>query len=208
MKIAFLLAVVGACTGPNQMQNQIMTNTSTHDPQLGRLTQALAEARKQSDAYLSGEALPARKDIAAIVDVDPRPWWQSLTADQAFLLFEASPQTAARAPADVRLSAYCAGVASISAEWWGTPDWPQTALSQRVIALGEPAARCLVRLFDNERRISYKDGEARFEARQNQWTVADLAAALAARAIGEPYDASAPVADRAARRAALRAVLQ
>src|SRR5262249_54547389 len=143
-----------ACSGTNQMQNQVMTNTQTPDPQLTRLTQVLAQARKQSESYLSGEALPARKDIVAIVDSDARPWWTSLTPEQTFLLFEASPTTAARAPIDVRTTAYCAGVENISAEWWGTPGAPQTELSQRVIALGKPAARCLVRLFDNERRVS------------------------------------------------------
>jgi hypothetical protein len=208
MKLVSLLAVIAACTGPNTMQNQVMTNTSTPDPQLAHLAQVLAEARKQSDSYLSGEALPARKDIAAIVDADPRPWWQSLTPDQAFLLFEASPETAARAPVEARLAAYCAGVENISAEWWGPPSAPQTALSQRVIALGKPVAKCLVRLFDRDRRVGYLDGETRFEAKQNQWTVADLAASLAARAVGETYDASAPAAERAVRRAALRSMLE
>lgn len=184
-----------------------MTNTATPDPQLSRLLQLLGEARRQSDSYLSGEVLPARKDIDAIVEADPRPWWQSLTPDQTFLLFEASPDTAARAPADVRVNAYCAGVETVSAEWWGTPSAPQTQLSQRVITLGKPVVHCLARLFDNDRRIAYRDGESRFEAQQNQWTVADLAAGLAARAVGEAYDASAPPADRAARRDALRAQL-
>lgn len=202
-----VLAALAACARPNPMQNDVMTNTATPDPQLTRLTQVLAEARSQSDSYLSGEALPARKDIAAIVDADPRPWWQSLAPDQNFLLFEASPDTAARAPADVRLRAYCAGVEAVSAEWWGTPGAPQTQLSQRVIALGAPAARCLAALFDNDRRITYKDGESRFEARQNQWTVADLAAGLAARALGDAYDASASPPDRASLRAGLRSKL-
>jgi hypothetical protein len=190
------------------MQNQVMTNTASPDPQLTRLSHVLAEARKQSESYLSGEALPARNDIVAIVDADARPWWQSLTPDQTFLLFEASPPTAARAPADVRATAYCAGVESVSAEWWGTPGAPQTELSRRVIALGKPVAQCLARLFDSDRRISYKDGETRVEARQNQWTIADLAAGLAARAVGESYDASAAPAERAARRQALRPKLQ
>lgn len=202
-----VLAALAACSGSNQMQNQVMTNTSSPDPQLARLTQVLADARKQADSYLSGDALPARRDIAAIVDADPRPWWQSLTPEQTFLLFEASPATASRAPADVRAGAYCAGVEAVSAEWWGTPVSLETALSQRAIAVGAPVARCLARLFDSDRRISYKDGEARFAARENQWTIADLAAGLAARAVGERYDATAPVADRAARRAALRAKL-
>lgn len=208
MKLASALAVLVACSGTSTMQNQVMTNTSPPDPKLGQLTQLLAEARTQSDAYLSGEALPARADIAAIVDADPRPWWQALNPEQTFLLFEASPETAARAPIEARLTAYCAGVESISAEWWGTPDGPQTALSQRVIALGKPVARCLARLFDRDRRISYLDGEARFEAKHNQWTVADLAASLAARAVGETYDATAPRAERAARRATLRPMLE
>ncbi|HEY6173883.1 MAG TPA: hypothetical protein VIX73_05530 [Kofleriaceae bacterium] len=199
------LAALIACQGPNHVPDDVIANMSRPDPPLARLTQLLGEARTQSDSYLSGEALPARKDIAAIVDADPRPWWQSLTPDQTFLLFEASPETAARAPADVRVNAYCAGVETVSAEWWGTPGAPQTQLSQRVIALGAPAARCLARLFDDERRIFYKDGESQFESRQNQWTVADLAAGLAARALGESYDASAAPAERAARRDALRA---
>lgn len=202
-----VLVALAACAGCSARQNDIMTNTAPPDPQLARLIQLLGEARKQSESYLSGEALPACKDIAAIVDADPRPWWQSLTPDQTFLLFEASPDTAARAPASVRINAYCAGVETVSAEWWGTPGAPQTQLSQRVITVGKPAARCLARLFDNDRQIAYRDGESRFEARHNQWTVADLAAGLAARAVGETYDASAPPADRAARRDALRAQL-
>jgi predicted transcriptional regulator len=208
MKRLMLLVACTACSGTPQMQNQVMTNTAAPDAQLTRLTQMLAEARKQSESYLSGEALPARKDIVAIVDADARPWWQSLTPDQTFLLFEASPPTAARAPADVRVTAYCAGVENISAEWWGTPGAPQTELSRRVIALGKPVARCLARLFDSDRRIFYKDGETRVEAKQNQWTVADLAAGLAARAVGESYEASAAPAERAARRQALRPKLQ
>jgi hypothetical protein len=201
-----VLAALAGCVGAEK-PGEVVTNKVPVDPQLARLTELLGEARRQSDSYLSGEALPARKDIAAIVDGDARPWWQSLTPDQMFLLFEASPDTAARAPAEVRVSAYCAGVEAISAEWWGTPGAPQTQLAQRVIGVGRSAARCLVRLFDNDRRITYKDGEARFEARQNEWTVADLAAGIAARAVGESYDASAPPADRAARRDALRATL-
>ena len=208
MRLIALLAVLASCTGSNMMQSQAMTNTSPSDPKLSRLMQVLAEARKQSDGYLSGDALPARKDIAAIVDEDPRQWWQSLTPAQAFLLFEASPETAARAPIEARLAAYCAGVESVSAEWWGTPDGPETALSRRVIALGKPIAKCLARLFDSDRRISYLDGEARLEAKENQWTVADLAASLAARAIGEAYNATASLAERAARRAALRPILE
>ena len=197
--LAALVALAGCPGAPD-----VVTNKAPVDPQLARLTELLGEARRQSDSYLSGEALPVRKDITAIVDGDARPWWQSLTPDQTFLLFEASPDTAARAPAEVRVGAYCAGVEAISAEWWGTPSAPQTQLAQRMIAVGPPAMRCLVRLFDDDRRITYKDGEARFEASQNEWTVADLAAGLAARAVGEAYDASAPPADRAARRDALR----
>lgn len=205
MRIFLLLALIVACAP--KLQNQDMTPMMNPDAQLTRLTQVLAEARKQSDSYLSGEALPARKDLAAIVDAEARPWWESLTPEQSFLLFEASPKTAARAPADVRTTAYCAGVENISAEWWGTPGAPQSELSQRVIALGMPAAKCLAQLFGNERRIVYKDGETRLEAKQHEWTVADLAAGLAARVLGESYDASAPAAERAARRAALRAKL-
>ena len=197
--LAALVALAGCPGAPD-----VVTNKVAVDPQLARLTELLAEARRQSDSYLSGEALPVRKDIAAIVDGDARPWWRSLTPDQAFLLFEASPDTAARAPDDIRLGAYCAGVEAISAEWWGTPSAPQTQLAQRMIAVGPAAMPCLARLFDNDRRITYKDGEAGFEASQNEWTVADLAASLAARAVGEAYDASAPPADRAVRRDALR----
>jgi len=190
------------------MQNQVMTNTPTPDPQLTRLMQVLAEARKQSESYLSGPALPARKDIVAIVDADARPWWQSLSPEQTFLLFEVSPTTAGRAPAEVRAAGYCAGVENISAEWWGTPGAPQTEVSQRLIALGKSAAHCLVRLFDNERRVTYKDGETRVEAKQDPWTVADLAAGLAARAVGSSYDASVSPVERAARRQLLRSQLQ
>jgi predicted transcriptional regulator len=203
-----VLAALAACAARNAQRDDVVTNAATLDPQLARLVQVLAEARRQADNYLSGEALPARKDIAAIVEREPRAWWQSLTLDQTFLLFEASPDTAARAPAEVRVNAYCAGVETVAAEWWGTPSAPQTQLAQRVIALGRPAGACLARLFDDDRRISYRDGESRFEARQNQWTVADLAAGLAARAIGESYDAAASPADRAARRDALRTRLQ
>ena len=203
MRILLFLAVMVACVP----KNQDLTTTANRDAQLTRLAQVLAEARTQSNSYLSGDALPARKDIAAIVDAEARSWWESLTPEQAFLLFEASPKTAARSPVDVRTTAYCAGVENISAEWWGTPGAPQTELSQRVIAVGMPVAKCLAQLFRNERRLVYKDGETRLEAKQNEWVVADLAAGLAARAIGEAYDASAPATTRAARRAALRAKL-
>lgn len=185
-----------------------MTNPSNSDAQVARLRQLLGEARTQSDSYLSGDALPARKDIAALVDADAQAWWASLPADEAFLLFEASPQTAARAPVDVRASAYCAGIETISAEWWGLPGSPSTEPAKRAVELGMPVAKCLARLFENERRIAYKDGEARLEAKQNEWTVADLAAGLAARVLGESYDSAAPTAARAARRAELRAKLQ
>jgi predicted transcriptional regulator len=207
MRLLLFLALIAGCTGNHNKQSHDMTNTSS-DAQVARLKQALAEARKQSESYLSGEALPARKDIAAIVDAEARPWWEPLSPEEAFLLFEASPGTAARAPAEVRASAYCAGVAAVSAEWWGTPGYPQTEVSQRLIAQGAAGARCLAPLFEDQRRITYKDGETRLEAKQNEWTVADLAAGLAARALGEAYDAAAAPADRAAARAALRPKLQ
>lgn len=208
MRILLLLALIAGCTGNPKKQSQDMTNTSNSDAQVARLKQVLAEARKQAESYLSGEALPARGDIAAIVDAEARPWWEPLSPEQAFLLFEASPGTAARAPAEVRANAYCAGVEHVSAEWWGTPEDPQTDVAKRVIAQGAAGAKCLARLFENPRRLAYKDGETRLEAKQHEWTVADLAAGLAARALGEAYDASAPASDRAARRAELRPKLK
>lgn len=204
MKSVLLCAALAACGGSNKMQNQDMSNTATDGAKLAQLNQALAEARKQSESYLSGEALPARAQITQLVDGDARPWWEQVAPVDAFLLFETSPQTASRAPADARAKAYCAGVENISAEWWGTPGAPATEVSQRAIALGAPVAKCLAALFDNDRRISYKDGETRGEAKHNGWTVADLAAGLAAKAVGASYDASAPAADRAAARAELR----
>jgi hypothetical protein len=91
MRILLLLALIAGCTGNPKKQSQDMTNTSNSDAQV--------EARKQAESYLSGEALPARGDIAAIVDAEARPWWEPLSPEEAFLLFEASPGTAARAPA-------------------------------------------------------------------------------------------------------------
>jgi hypothetical protein len=204
LKTAALIAALAACGGTHKVQNQDMSNTATDGAKLAQLKAALAEARKQSDSYLSGEALPARADVARLVDGDATPWWEQLAPVEAFLLFETSKETAARAPADARAQAYCAGVEAISAEWWGTPGAPQTEVAKRAIALGAPVAKCLGALFENDRRITYKDGETRGEAKQLGWTVADLAAGLAARIVGGSYEASAPAADRAAARAALK----
>jgi hypothetical protein len=177
------------------------------DTALSHLKEKLAVAQEQAKNYLSGDALPVGNDVLAIVDKDIRPWWESLSPSEAFFLFEISPRTAARAPIDVRARAYCAGVGIVSAEWWGTPGSPNTEPAARLVAIGRPAAACLVPLFDDDHRTLYKDGETRSDAKANAWTLGDIAAGLAARIVGEIYDASASPADRAARRAGLRAKL-
>jgi len=205
---AFLLLALASCTAGKPNQEHDVTNTaSPNDPTLARLKQQLATARTQTDAHYSGDALPVAGDVAAIVDREPRPWWQQLTPDETFLLFEISPRTAARAPADVAANAYCAGVAGVSAEWWGSPGAPRTEPSDRLVALGKPVAACLTKLFDDPRKLHYIDGEARSEAHDNGWTVGDLAAGLVARILGQSYDATQPVPERAKQRAALRTKL-
>ena len=119
-----------------------------------------------------------------------------------------SPATAARAPQEVRARASCAGVEGVSAEWWGTPNLPSGPAVDHLYAEGKAAGACLAALFDSTQRLKYMDGESRLESKEKGWTVADLAAALAAHILGESYDASAAPDARAARRQELRAKLK
>jgi len=205
MSRAILLLALASCTAGKTHQEHDVTNTaSPNDPTLARLKQQLATAQTQTDAHYAGDALPAAAEVTAIVEREQRPWWEQLTPGEAFLLFEISPSTAARAPADVVANAYCAGVAGVSAEWWGSPGAPRTEPSDRLVALGARVATCLGALFDDPRPLRYIDGEARTEADDNGWTVGDLAAGLVARITGATYDAGKPAVDRAKQRAALR----
>jgi hypothetical protein len=203
---ALLALALAACTASHTNQEHAVTNTATTDS-LARLKQQLATAQEQTEEHYSGNTLPAADAVTAIVDKEQRPWWEQLSAAEAFLLFEISPSTAARAPIDAKANAYCAGVASVSAEWWGLPGAPHTEPAARLLALGKPVAACLVKLFDDERVLKYIDGEARGERKHNAWTVADLAAGLVATIVGATYEATKPPAERAKQRAALRGKL-
>jgi len=210
-----LAFAASACTGNQQKQkvketdvsNDAKGNGADRSGDVTKLKQHLAAARKQSDSYLNGEALPARADVLAIVEGSSEPWWESLSPEETFLLFEISPATAERAPVDVRARAYCAGVDSVSAEWWGTPGSTDNEVSRRLVAVGKPAAQCLAALFDSDKRLKYMDGEMRSSVKEYGWTVADLAAGLAAKILGESYDTSAPSAERVVARAKLRTML-
>jgi hypothetical protein len=66
-------------------------------------------------------------------------------------------------------------------------------------------ARCSTTRHDTT-PLRYRDGESNASAEHFSWTTADLAAALIAEILAAPWDGRAPAADRAARRADLRAL--
>lgn len=171
---------------------------------LARLRVHLATARTEAEIAVSGEDLAAGHDVRDLVEDSKVRWWELLSPIEAFFLFETSPATAARAPIEVRARAYCAAVESIMPAWWGTPGTTSSEPQKRLLALGAPVAKCLVKLFDSTRMLGYTDGESNTEADAYAWTVADLAAGFVAIIVGASYDEEAEPAARAINRAALR----
>jgi hypothetical protein len=196
-----LAAVVGIACGPKG------TTMKTNDEPVARLKQHLAQARQHSAAY-TPEAIPERDAVRAEVASETRPWWEALSPEENFLLFELIPELAEKAQPEIRARAYCAGLASISPEWWGLPSGPGTATAQRLVQLGKAAARCLRDSLQSTTPLRYLDGEANAMAQSYGWSVADLAAAIAAQILSESYDAMASSDARAARRIEFAALLQ
>lgn len=196
-----LAAVVGIACVPKG------TTMNTNDEPVVRLKQHLAQAQRDSAAY-TPEALPERDAVRAEVASETRRWWEALSPEENFLLFELIPELAYKAQPEIRAQAYCAGLAAISPEWWGLPTGPGTATAQRLVQLGKAAARCLRDSMQSTRSLHYLDGEANAMAQSYGWSVADLAAAIAAQILSETYDATAPSSARVARRTELAARLQ
>jgi hypothetical protein len=202
-RAAVLAAAVTLACG-----NKGMTTMTKNDEPVIRLKQHLANARQQSYAYIGPEALPERSAVLEIVASDARPWWDSLSPEESCLLLEISPTVAERAPAATRAHAYCAGLSSISAEWWGLPTGPDTETTQRLVQLGKAAAPCLREAMQSTKPLQYLDGEANAMAQSYGWSVGDLAAAIAAHVLSVPYDANASADARAARRSELAGLLR
>ena len=178
---------------------------ATEDKDLALLRTQLSTAKKQSAEYIWGGALPVGKDVRALVENGTRAWWEPLTPLERFFLFEISSNVAARAPADVRAEAFCAGIKDVLSDWWSTPGESSTEASKHALELKSPVVRCMVKLFDETKELAYNDGESNALAEQHHWTVADLAAGIVAVSLGETYDEKAEPEKRAARRAELRA---
>jgi hypothetical protein len=166
----------------------------------------LAAAKEQSRIYVQGDALPAGDAIRALVTADPQAGWSSLSDEERFFLFEVSPGARANAAPAVQARALCAGLTSVSAEWWGVPGAPGNDMAQRLVALGGAAAACLRPLLDGAAALRYRDGEANTLARDHGWVAGDLAAGLAAAVLGQGYEAMAPAPVRAELARALEAL--
>jgi hypothetical protein len=169
------------------------------------LKRHLAAAREQSISYFSGATLPEAGAVRAAAQGQSAPW-EALTPEERFYLFEIDPTIAARAPGDVRAAAACAGVADAPPEWWGRPYAMTGDAARTLVSLGRATTGCLRPLLDDTTPLRYRDGESNASAEHFSWTTADLAAALIAEILAAPWDGRAPAADRAARRADLRAL--
>lgn len=179
------------------------------DPQLAQLRTLLAKALEDAGSYLFGDAIPARKEIRALVTASSRAWWEQLTPIENFLLFEVVGLTLSRrAPPDVRIAAFCAGLAEpkVNEEWFGTPAYASNVAGQRLLGSGLPVETCLVKLFDNTAFAGYAwaDSETSTDAGDLEWTRGDVAAGLVALRYNEPYDRRADPPTRAKRRRELR----
>lgn len=202
-----LLAVALLAAACGQAKEQPKAKAGPPAAIVEKLHTVLAKAREETTNYFSGENLPGGFDVRELVEGSRARWWEKLSPVETFLLFELSPETAARAPIEVRAKAYCAGVEHINAEWWGMPGSTSEDPQKRLLAIGMPVTKCLVKLFDSTRKIGYLDGEANTSADDYAWTVADLAAGSVANIVGASYDAEAAPATRAANRTLLRAKL-
>jgi hypothetical protein len=181
-----------------------MTN---NDESVSRLRHHLTRARQQSVAY-GPESLPEREAVLSLMATEPRAWWEGLSPEESYLLFEISPDVAARAPVANRAQAYCAGLVGLSAEWWGMPNGADTATAQRMVGLGKAVAACLRDSLQLTTPLHYLDGEANAMAQSYGWSTGDLAAAIAAQILAVPYDATAATDVRVARRAELASLLR
>ncbi|MFP5246796.1 MAG: hypothetical protein ACLGH0_08885, partial [Thermoanaerobaculia bacterium] len=87
----------------------------------------LRAAQEQSAHGATIKSVAAAADIRALLaDVD-RSSLASLSPAELFFVFEASPETAQQVDATLVASAYCAALAIVPADWWGTPGSADTA---------------------------------------------------------------------------------
>ena len=196
------LIAVAACTSLPRLETAWHVRSGA---EIAALHTQLAIARQQSRSYLSGDALPVGDDVRALVSNRSRAWWTELTPVENFFLFEISPPTASRAPANIRAEAFCAGVQQVNSEWWSIPGSRHAETTEHALASDTPITQCLVKLFDDKGELDYADGESNINAEVLRWTVGDLAAGIVAISLGEKYDSRATPEERAARRAELRA---
>ncbi len=169
-----------------------VTQQQTMSEQLRTL---LRNCLKASRSYLSAEGLPDAPKVRSLVAQLQGRFWEQLQPIENFFVFEIVPATLSKVPSAVVADAYCAGVAQLTADWWGMPGGTPSETGDRLLNL--PDVRpCLVRLLDNTTPLSYLDGEANSLAKTHQWQVSDLAASFLLTLSQADYDADADISTR------------
>jgi hypothetical protein len=167
----------------------------------------LAAAKAESATHVEAETLASRSDVDALASAHPDARWSGLSDEERFFLYELSAGARAAATSDDLARAYCAGLIAVGADWWGVPGPPSSGLPARAVAVGRAVAPCLQPLLAATSPLRYHDGESNALSRGNQWVLGDLAAALAAAVLAQPFDPEQPADARANRRAELAAAL-
>jgi hypothetical protein len=183
------------------MENKRQDDETTRD-----LTAALAAVRRAAETRFSLAGIPEAARVRDLVARAPDSW-KALAPEDAFFLFEIDRAAAARAEPRRLAEAYCAGLGATAPEWWGIPGSTDTAAAAHLVALGRAALPCLITRFDDARPLPYHRSEAATASAELAWTVADLAAGLAAAIAGIGYEHRAAPSERAARRRELEHTL-
>lgn len=168
-----------------------------------RCTMTDSETRAVLDAHETSSLVStrskARAQLDAIPDVDARLLAVATTGDcpaatrfRAFAAYfarggaEPAPGSAER---DALLEVYVAALRSgAEPNLWGLPSGVRSsATSRHLIALGAPAARALAAAFDDDTALAYEGSEEATLASRHRLRVKDLAAGVAAAALGRDF---------------------
>lgn len=183
-----------------------MENKHQDDETVRDLTAALAAVRQAAETRFSLAGIPEITRVRELAARAPDSW-KALAPEEAFFLFEIDRGAAARADPRRLAEAYCAGLGATAPEWWGIPGSTDAAAAAHLIALGRAALPCLIARFDDARPLPYHRSEAATASEELTWTVADLAAGLAAAIAGVAYEHRAAPSARAAQRRELARTL-
>ena len=156
--------------------------------------------------YYVPEGLPGRPALLDSLAREPDPPWTELSPLQGFFLFETAPTLLKRAPPEFAQAAYVAAMKALTGDWWGPYGRPDSDSSRRLLQIDGIDA-CLLALLDDDQRLAMGDSEPATLAKLETFQVGDLAALLLAAEHQLEYPMHAPLPQRQARRAAIRARL-